>query len=418
MNLRLIKLVSVSAMLVASFASSATVVLEKYKGTNEFTIKIEGQIVAKDLQDFKDALQQVDDYRSVLHMNAVQLNSGGGSGMAALEIGKILRAKKLNTYLDSQDSCASACVNILIAGVMRYAFGEVAVHRSTYNREIPNTDSIAADIVEWKKQTNDYIASMGISSMLGDAIQSTPSWQIRILTPSEIRQWQVMGTDQQTEEELFTQTAKEKFISRKEFIDIYKQNHVECLNQAKAFVMTVLECTRSKKIKEITIFENWGEKFIEWLVSLDRSSIFIKSHSDRVEQIYKDIRSKNKYLRYMTVGVLTSKMIENTDKSLQLLSKDDVKEMEAKNEWWVSKNNFSVVLANPTNQKITKITFSISTTDCHHDGKKQYIVLELLEPLDRYRTVVYTGALPFDYTKEIGDGERCGIVEAVFRSMN
>ena len=37
-----------------------------------------------------------------------------------------------------------------------------------------------------------------------------------------------------------------------------------------------------------------------------------------------------------------------------------------------------------------------------------------IEPLDRYRAVVYSGSLPFDYFKEIGEGERCGIVEEGF----
>ena len=42
---------------------------------------------------------------------------------------------------------------------------------------------------------------------------------------------------------------------------------------------------------------------------------------------------------------------------------------------------------------------------------KRFIALDLIEPLDRYRKVLYSGLLPFDYDKEIGKGERCGVVE-------
>lgn len=414
MNLRPINLSIALALLLISCASSATVVLEKYHGTSEVTIKIEDEIFTKDLQDFKDALQQVEDYQSVLHMNAVQLNSRGGSGTTAKEIGKILRSRKLNTYLAPGHECASACVDILIAGAIRYAFGEVAVHRATYSGEIPSTDRIAVDIEGWMTASSEYIASMGISRMLSDAIQSTPSWQLRTLTPAEVRQWGLLGIDQQTEEELFTQIAKERFISRKEFIDIYKQNYDECLNQAKGFNTTVFECAKSRKIKNVTWYERLAERFTDWIATLNTKSIFQKSHTDTVKQIYKDIRSKDTYLRYMDIVKINTTKYVNTEASLQPLAEDDVLAMEAKNKWWVNRNNISIVLANPTRKNIKKVVFSLSTTDCQHDGKKQYMVLELLEPLDGYRSVVYSGPLPFDYVKEFGEGERCGVVEQAF----
>jgi hypothetical protein len=163
MNLRLIRLFFVVVAFAISFNSSATVTLEKYKDTSEVTIKVTDEIFVKDLQDFKDALQQVDDYRYVLHMNAIQLNSYGGNGTAAKEIGKILRARKLNTYLAETDSCASACVNILIAGVMRYAFGDVLVHRTSYAIEVSNIDNIVQDVEAWTKGAKEYVALMGLS---------------------------------------------------------------------------------------------------------------------------------------------------------------------------------------------------------------------------------------------------------------
>ena len=414
MNLRLIKLLIVVASFAISFNSSATVTLEKYKDTNEVTIKVTDEIFVKDLQDFKDALQQVDDYRSVLHMNAIQLNSHGGSGTAAKEIGKILRARKLNTYLAQNDSCASACVDILIAGVMRYAFGDVLVHRTSYAIEVPNINNIAQDVEEWNKSAKEYVALMGVSSMLADAMLSTPGWKIRKLTVTEKSQWQVTGMDQLAEEIMFAQIAKEKSISRQEFVDIYTAHYDECLKQAGEFKMNVIDCAKQFKSQRITTYQYWSRRFVAWINSLDSKTTYLKSHSDRVKDIYKSMRSGRIYLRYMNIAPLATTSQQEMDKKLKPLANNDVKKIEAKNEWWVNKNNLSILLVNQTDQDIKKITFSLSNSYCDHPSKKVYLSLDLTEPLDRYRTVVYSGSLPFDYHKEYGAGERCGIVEEAF----
>jgi len=411
MNLRLIRHLIVVAAFAISLNSSATVTLEKYNGTMESTIKIHGELTLKDLQDFKDALQQVEDYRSVLHMNAVQLNSRGGSSLAGREIGKIIRARTLNTYLAEKDSCASACVDILIAGVMRYAFGEVLVHRHSYAVEVPDPNKIASDLEEWEKGTKEYVALMGVSNMLADAMQSTPGWKIRKLTPTEKNQWQVMGMDQLAEETMFMQTAKDRSISRQEFVDIYAEHYDSCLRQAKDFKLNVVDCVKQFKSQRISTFQYWSRRFVTWVNSFDTKSIFLKSHHDTVEEIVKSIRSGRIYLRYMNITPLATTSQQDMDKKLKPLSTEDVKKIEAKNEWWVTNNKISILLVNPTDQDIKKITFSLSNADCHHTSKKVYLSLDLVEPLDRYRAVVYSGLLPFDYVKEYGNGERCGVIE-------
>ena len=126
------------------------------------------------------------------------------------------------------------------------------------------------------------------------------------------------------------------------------------------------------------------------------------------------MRSGRIYLRYMNIAPLATTSQQEMDKKLKPLANNDVKKIEAKNEWWVNKNNLSILLVNQTDQDIKKITFSLSNSYCDHPSKKVYLSLDLTEPLDRYRTVVYSGSLPFDYHKEYGAGERCGIVEEAF----
>jgi hypothetical protein len=88
----------------------AKVITEPYKSTSELTIRIEGEITHKTLDEFKKALNELDASKQTLRMNSVVLDSIGGSGSVAKEIGKLIRSRGLNTYLPSDASCASACV--------------------------------------------------------------------------------------------------------------------------------------------------------------------------------------------------------------------------------------------------------------------------------------------------------------------
>jgi len=71
MYFRHARLLLVLVLLTASFSSWATVSLEKYKNTNEVTIKIHHQIIEEDLIEFKNALDTIEKEKKVLHMNVL-----------------------------------------------------------------------------------------------------------------------------------------------------------------------------------------------------------------------------------------------------------------------------------------------------------------------------------------------------------
>ena len=53
-------------------------------------------------------------------ISLVRLNSGGGNGADAVEIGRYLRANKMTTWTDAkQDQCASACNRVFAGGAQR-----------------------------------------------------------------------------------------------------------------------------------------------------------------------------------------------------------------------------------------------------------------------------------------------------------
>ena len=412
--MRSLRLFSLIAFIVISSSSYANVLLQAYNAS-EVTIKIVGEITDEDLKDFKDALARMDEEKSVLHMNAVQLDSGGGDPSVAMEIGKLIRERRLNTYIAPDDSCASACVYIAVAGVLRYAFGDLRVHRTSFGNELPDTSMIATRVEEWRREKIAYFASMNISYMLFDAVQSTPNWQIRSITDAEKRQWQLIGADQLTEETLFTEIAKERSISRTEFIHIYKQNYELCLQQAKSFNQTTFECAKDRKVKKISHYQHWLQRLQAWIDGRYPTTTFIQSFEQNVDDLLKQIDRGRVYLRYMKTEPMSSPT-QQLDKTLVPIDKDDVNLMEATNVWWAWKkrNTIYVHLANPTRHTIKRITFSISNDNCIKNGTKRFVSLDLIEPLDRYRAAVYSGSMPFNYAKEVGDGEKCGIVEEAF----
>ena len=264
MNLRVIRHLIVVALVAASFNSSATVTLEKYKDTSEVTIKIHHQIIEEDLIEFKNALKTIEKEKKVLHMNAVQLNSMGGHGSIGRKIGTIIREKKLYTYVAPKSICQSACVFILMGGVVRYPFGEVGVHRTTYLRGSEVEDSLTEDTVRTDiKNVKEYGATMGFTQALTEAILNTESWKIRTIGDVEKREWQVFGTDRAYEERLFTSIAKALPMDRALFVRVFSSNYEDCLKDARRFERTAYDCAKTRTVKKdywkilkLTIFGN------------------------------------------------------------------------------------------------------------------------------------------------------------------
>ena len=180
-----------------------------------------------------------------LKLNAVMLNSPGGNGYAAMRIGEFVREKKLNTYVASNANCASACVYVLISGVVRMAYGRVAVHRTTFTDEYP-IDKLEKALRDADKKSVAHVEAMGISNLLTDAILNTPNWATRQLDDRERRRWGVHGTDRIYEEMWFRKTALETKLTLDEVRKQFDTNVSACQTPPMNFEMTMWDCVRSK----------------------------------------------------------------------------------------------------------------------------------------------------------------------------
>lgn len=377
-------------------------------------MRIKNEITPKDLNDFKTALKYLDNSKKMLYMNSVILDSNGGSGETAEEIGRLIRARKLNTYLAPDAVCASACVAILIGGVQRYVFGDVRVHRATFMYDSKKDNHVEKFIVNAQKSTESYVKSMGVSMMLADAIESTESWSIRQLTELEKKQWQIFGFDRVAEEFYFNQIARDRHISRTEFIDIFKSNYDDCLNEARAFKQTIFDCAKSKKLKDSGYyiqFLNWISKNLEFYLAPEINRL---SFHEQVDSLRKQILDGNLYRRYATITEI--KYLKPISNELQSLDALDIQKMEAANKWWVEGNVISIFVINPIEENLKEVIFEMHATDCNSESsKKRLLSLQLLANLGAKNKAVYSGQLPFNYYKEIGKGIRCGFIKAAYK---
>jgi hypothetical protein len=302
-------------------------------------------------------------------------------------------------------------VFILIAGVQRYPFGEVGVHRSTYASDVAVGHAVADDVNKSIAITDEYVRKMGVSAWLSDAMNNTESWRIRILTEKEKRQWQVFGTDRVEEEILFNQMARDRHISRLELINIFRSNYDDCLEASMSLQATVFECAQTKDVKPPA----WYARYFSWLQPnnrmVDIPELRTMSFEDRVNQLRGEIRNGITYLRYMNVS--KSSQGKPEFQTALSLPTDQISAMEASNEWWVDGNAIYILLANPSDKRLTKVLFTLSKDECKKEAAElKYLNFELLSSLGKEEAVVYKGDLPFDYNEEYGKGLRCGIIRA------
>ena len=209
-------------------------------------LRIEGQILKRDVKDFESALEHLKLTGKKLHMNAVQLNSTGGMWYVGRTIGRLIRREKLNTFVAPESECSSACVALLIGGVDRMAYGKVRVHRINLLRGEFSSEDLGEMLPQMDKEFAAYIKEMGVSTLLAEASLHTPTWSLRTLTKDEKAHWGVHGTERVFEEEVIKMNAAKLNISAVELADQYEQHFSVCDQVASRFEMTPHQCVMEK----------------------------------------------------------------------------------------------------------------------------------------------------------------------------
>jgi hypothetical protein len=229
----------------SSFSYSA-VVVEKLDSKNKIaTIKVVEQIQYEEEHILKRELDSLDAEGYKLKLNAIQLNTRGGNKFSALAMGRLIRERKLNTYVAKESRCGSACIFVASGGLVRMIYGTVTVHRPSMGEGI-RLVSVEKFIKEGDVEIAEHIKQMGLSMLVTDAILMTPHWAYRELTEQELRRWGVNATDRMFEEMWFRNTAIQTKHSLEEVRDIFDKHIGSCVKMPQRFEMTLWDCVAQK----------------------------------------------------------------------------------------------------------------------------------------------------------------------------
>ncbi len=167
-------------------------------------VGIKGQISKNALEKLKQSIGQVkgDPIPAGL---IVLLDSPGGDGVAAMQMGRLLR--KLNAHVFVTGECASACIFVLASGVVRVAPSySVGIHRGRVTMSDANAKIIKevdvdgnpqakAALQHFESQAPIYFSEMGMSPELFPFMQSHQLKGVYRLSSAEIAKTKLSGFD-------------------------------------------------------------------------------------------------------------------------------------------------------------------------------------------------------------------------------
>jgi hypothetical protein len=182
-------------------------------------IAAQGEIKPGTARIFEEFLTKLDG-----RPRPILINSRGGATDDALEMGRVIRARKLSVAVaatrlfeaptdynlapapaqtpklgtgDSYPSqCLSACVYVLAAGIERYAspLAVIGIHQA-HRRIVPESRDVPlprADLTRLNAHLAAYLKQMGEDASLIELIQTIAPDRIRIMTPDEERQTELV----------------------------------------------------------------------------------------------------------------------------------------------------------------------------------------------------------------------------------
>ncbi|MGB5864132.1 MAG: hypothetical protein WBG95_07495 [Sulfitobacter sp.] len=120
------------------------------------------------------------------------LNSPGGSVQDALELGRALRSREMQTEIRDGDICYSACPYLLAAGVTRTIpdSASVGVHQHYFGEStILPAFAAVEDIQRGQGEVMRYLDEMGIDPLVMQHALVTPPDEIYVLLPEELRRY-------------------------------------------------------------------------------------------------------------------------------------------------------------------------------------------------------------------------------------
>lgn len=165
-----------------------------------------------------------------IHGTMVSIDSEGGSVVAGMAIGKLLRDERLPLLVDRDAVCASACVLVLAGAVHRIVYGRVAIHRPFVERMPPEVtaDDFRKTYPMMLSLVRDYLREMNIAESFADDMFAVRPEQARFLSSAELDRYGLGETDKVEREILDLEAARKLGIGRSEFMKRKLQKERVC----------------------------------------------------------------------------------------------------------------------------------------------------------------------------------------------
>lgn len=172
------------------------------------------------LKDAESRIDKAKQPQGIAHTQ-VTLDSPGGSVVAAMAIGRLLRKYRMQAVVPPDAVCSSACVLVYAGAVIRYGHfksGRVGIHQPFLDApkaaEIETLRGIYTSVLQDMKS---YLREMNVSEQLADEMLKTPSSMVRYLDDEEQNRFGLVIFDPIEVEITNLQHSRELGISRVEY---------------------------------------------------------------------------------------------------------------------------------------------------------------------------------------------------------
>lgn len=188
-------------------------------GGEEVRAFLSGPITRADVDSAGVMAALLKNGRQKLVGNAVWFASTGGDMDAAMDLGRMLRELGVFTAVARNEQCFSACVFAFMGGERRTVAGQLGIHRPffPYTHDVPGRQLRFRHL---ERTLKSYVEEMDFPASLYEAVMLVPPETIRILAPSELKNFLLEGISPSSEDLADAAEARRLNLSMADYLKV------------------------------------------------------------------------------------------------------------------------------------------------------------------------------------------------------
>jgi len=180
----------------------------------------------------------------------LDIDSSGGHVEEALRAGDSIAESGWAIWVRENSVCHSACVLVLAAGDTRSIEGKVGIHRLMRDRSTATSRAeLSRELRAINQQVRDYLERNGVATAVSDLMMTVANRDLRILTPDELKQYGLDGTNAAQDDLDRIRLARkcgDDFVRRRE--SFRRAFDAQCMGTGKSFE-SMPECAKELQAK-------------------------------------------------------------------------------------------------------------------------------------------------------------------------